>query len=201
MSVVKQLQSCSWQKVGSNSWYSLSCCKKLVHVGASLLSNQWNGAKNYESVKVSGTEFKVISLYKQTSKPTNELNEDISRILPKFWRIRIVHKLNGVLYCSCKHFERIGIMCWHIANVLQSIPGYKEPSHRDCAIRWWCDYMYYNTCSGMSLEQNMKSKSDDGMINLFSLFNCLETSDIKGPVCDSNLWVSVPIPRTIPTRF
>ena len=39
------------------------------------------------------------------------------------------------------------------------------------------------------------------MINLFSLFNCLETSDIKGPFCDSKLWVSVPIPQPNPARF
>ena len=53
----------------------------------------------------------------------------------------------------------------------------------------------------MNSEQNMKIKLDNGMFNLFSLFNSLETNDIKGPDCDSNLWVSVPIPRDIPTRF
>ena len=47
----------------------------------------------------------------------------------------------------------------------------------------------------------MKRNSDDGMFNLFSLFNCLEPNDIKGPACDFNLWVSVSIPRDIPTRF
>ena len=79
-SVTKKLQPCSRQKVGSSSWYTLLCCKKLVHVGASLLTNQWTGAENYEYVKVSGTEFKVISLYKETSKPKNNLSEDMSRI-------------------------------------------------------------------------------------------------------------------------
>ena len=109
--------------------------------------------------------------------------------------------MHGVLFCSCKHFERMGIMCLHIATVLQKIPGYKEPSRHDCAIRWWCDYMYYKKCSEMSLENNMKSKSDDGLRNLFSLFNCLENNDIKGPNCDSELWTSVPIPSIIPKRF
>ena len=53
----------------------------------------------------------------------------------------------------------------------------------------------------MSLEQNMQSKSDDGLSNLFSLFNCLENNDIKGPCCDARLWASVPISNIIPTRF
>ena len=53
----------------------------------------------------------------------------------------------------------------------------------------------------MNSEQNMKRKSDDGIFNLLSLFNCLEINDIKGPAYDSNLWTSVPINRDIPTRL
>ena len=79
-------------KLGTKTWQSLSCCQKLISVGALLLSSQWEAAKNYECTKVSGTEFKVLSLYKPSLKPNNVLNGDISKIKLNFYRVRTFHK-------------------------------------------------------------------------------------------------------------
>ena len=166
-----------------------------------MLSSHWDAAKNYECTKVSSTEFKVISLYEPTSTPDNVLNGDISNIKPKFRRVRTVHKRKDVVFCSCKYFERMGLMCRHIACVLKSVPGYTMPSHHDCAIRWWSDYMYYNIAALNENLSQVKRAHDDSLLNVEKLFKCLEVNDIKGPSCDSDSWSSVAIVRDIPLRF
>ena len=170
------------------SWQPLTCCKKLVDVGASLLSHQWTFADNYECIKISSTEYKVISLNQSCQSKVNGSYQNAADVLPKFLRIRLVHKANDTLYCSCKFFERMGIMCRHIVCVLKSIDGYNEPSHHDCAIRWWNDYMYYNIAYMNDDIHNDNKRSDDCLTNVCNLFKCLETKDITGPSCDSKIW-------------
>ena len=86
-SVYKQLNRCSRIKVGTMSWQPLTCCNKLVDVGASLLSHQWTFADNYECIKISSTEYKVISLNQSCQSKVNGSFQNAADVLPKFLRI------------------------------------------------------------------------------------------------------------------
>jgi hypothetical protein len=59
----------------------------------------------------------------------------------------------GTMLCSCKHFERIGLPCVHLAFVAKlchNTPVFDSHSsnfagftHHDIAVHWWSSYMYY----------------------------------------------------------
>ena len=82
-------------------------------------------------------------------------NADLSPI-PLFLRTRIVTiDASGVMFCSCRHFERIGLPCVHQASVasrchsvyieiesgVQSV--FAGFTHHDISVRWWSQYLYY----------------------------------------------------------
>ena len=79
-SVYKQLNRCSRIKVGTMSWQPLTCWNKLVDVGASLLSHQLLCADNYECIKISSTEYKVISLNQSSKSKDNGLFEKLKTL-------------------------------------------------------------------------------------------------------------------------
>ncbi len=93
---------------------------------------------------------------------TNTDNDTIQSIcqtfpdspIPIFLHIWIVtvHQ-TGTMLCSCKHFERMGLPCVHMAcvaklchekkifgSITASFLGF---THHDIAVRWWSSYMYY----------------------------------------------------------
>jgi hypothetical protein len=57
------------------------------------------------------------------------------------------------MLCLCKHFERIGLPCVHlacVANLYHDTPVFDSHTskfagftHHDIAVRWWSSYMYY----------------------------------------------------------
>jgi hypothetical protein len=58
----------------------------------------------------------------------------------------------GTMLCSCKHFERIGLACVHLAYVAtlcHETPGFDSHcskfagfTHHHIAVCWWSSYMY-----------------------------------------------------------
>jgi hypothetical protein len=59
----------------------------------------------------------------------------------------------GTMFCSCKHFERIGLPCVHMACVAtlchdtsvfaSHTSKFSGFTHHDIAVHWWSSYMYY----------------------------------------------------------
>jgi hypothetical protein len=83
-----------------------------------------------------------------------ELPCKISHPIPFFSRIRSVTvDQTGTMFCSCKHFERMGLPCGHMACVAKLCHETKSFgsitckfsgfTHHDIAVRWWSSYMYY----------------------------------------------------------
>ncbi len=74
--------------------------------------------------------------------------------IPIFSHIRSVTiDDTGTMFCSCKHFERIGLLCVHMACVAKlchetSVFGshtskFSGFTHHDIVVCWWSSYMYY----------------------------------------------------------
>ncbi len=59
----------------------------------------------------------------------------------------------GTMLCSCKHFEKIGLLCVHmacVASLCHDMPvsdsrtsKFAGFTHHDIAVRWSSSYMYY----------------------------------------------------------
>ena len=81
--------------------------------------------------------------------------------------------VNNTLFCSCGYFERIGIMCSHISNVLSCMKGYTEPSHHDLSICWWKLYHFHLS--------RPASECTDAEKVLYDKVQHKMTYDIQGP--------------------
>jgi hypothetical protein len=72
-------------------------------------------------------------------------------IFSRIWSVTVDQ--TGTMFCSCKHFESIGLPCVHMACVATlchdtSVFGshaskFARFSHHDIAVHWWSSYMYY----------------------------------------------------------
>ena len=164
--------------IGHKHWSTLRCADKLISRGVGLLEHQWDRRKCYVSVKIDRNKWFV--LRNTPVEPS---------IIPLFLRTYVVTTRSGVLYCSCKHFERHGIPCRHQLCVLSTMPKYVEPSHHDVAISWWCDYQY----EGLS--------SEGGEEELSECFVYLEKHDVRGPQFDESLLEEAPISKVVDTLY
>ncbi len=74
--------------------------------------------------------------------------------IPIFSRIQSVTvDQTGTMSCLCKHFERIGLPCVHLAYVASlchdtpvfdfHTSKFAGFTHHDVAVHWWSSYMYY----------------------------------------------------------
>ncbi len=99
--------------------------------------------------------------------------------IPIFSHIRSVTiDETRTMFCSCKHFERIGLPCVHMACVAKlchesSVVGshtskFSRFTHHDIAVRWWSSYMYY--AYGSSTPSHIIKK-----------YHLLAMNPIKGP--------------------
>jgi hypothetical protein len=72
-------------------------------------------------------------------------------IFSRIWSVTIDQ--TRTMFCYCKHFERIGLLCVHMACVAKlchetSVFGshtstFSGFTHHDIAVRWWSSYMYH----------------------------------------------------------
>jgi hypothetical protein len=68
------------------------------------------------------------------------------------------------------YFERTGIPCRHLMNVLDSIcPGYNGISHHDVSVMWWSDFNKYAFSTNPSEEQ------------ISTMYSELLFNDVRGP--------------------
>jgi hypothetical protein len=107
----------------------------------------------------------------------------------------------GTMFCTCKHFERIGLPCVHQASVAFFCHKHKMPdtqdteslhvfagfTHHDISVRWWSQYMYYayrSTTPPVIVQQ----------------FHTLAMNPIKGPKIRCLVSGNIPIttPQEIP---
>ncbi len=105
-------------------------------------------------------------------------NAQISPI-PMFSRIRSVTiDRTGTMFCSCMHFERIGLPCVHMACVAtlchdtsvfaphtSKFAGF---TNHDIEVRWWSSYMFYAYQSSTPL-------------HIIKKYHLLATNPIKVP--------------------
>jgi hypothetical protein len=97
---------------------------------------------------------------------------DVLGPIQRFSRVRRVEMLEGtnILLCSCMYFERTGIPCRHLMNVLDSIcPGYNGISHHDVSVMWWSDFNKYAFSTNPSEEQ------------ISAMYSELLFNDVRGP--------------------
>jgi hypothetical protein len=169
------------------TWTALQCGDYLITRGLNLFIHIWAGRMLYESIRVSHNIFKVIE-----RKGCHE-HTRCRKLYPVFRRVRVVKVVNNTLYCTCGYFERIGIMCSHIANVLSSLKGYTEPSHHDFSICWWKLYPFHVT--------KPVSECTDAEKVLYDKVEHLMSNDIKGPYCSEKQLSLVPIHMSVPEEF
>ncbi len=93
------------------------------------------------------------------TKTDNEMIDSICDTIPVspipiFSRIwSVTADQTGTMFCSCKHFERIGQPCVHMVcvaklchetkifgSITSTFSGF---THHDIAVCWWSSYMYY----------------------------------------------------------
>jgi hypothetical protein len=102
-----------------------------------------------------------------------------------FSRIRSVTvDRTGTMFCSCKHFERIGLPCVYMAcdatlchdtSVFGSHTSkFAGFTHHDIAVRWWSSYMYYAYRSSTTL-------------HIIEKYHLLAMNPIKGPKLRCNV--------------
>jgi hypothetical protein len=61
------------------------------------------------------------------------------KIISSFHRLRVVrYHQGGYLYCSCCHYERVGLPCAHILRVTDKL------DISMCDVRWWKSYSYFH---------------------------------------------------------
>lgn len=86
--------------------------------------------------------------------------------------------------CSCKEFEINGLPCSHIYSIVGDLNKYEEPSHHECAVRWWTSYDIYS---------NNVNPSNETEENLSTLHNALSKKDIKGFPITKDMFNYTPI--------
>ena len=114
-------------------------------------------------------------------------------LLPRFRRIRTVTRKDGLLYCSCCFRQRYGIDCSHIYNVVSQFQSYTEPSHHECALRWWSSYSLYGLAFNSSNTENEK--------NLMRTYEALQRTEYTGLPVFNHVCSNVPIQTFVPSYF
>ena len=161
------------------TWSALNCVNHLNQRGANLFIPIWAGRKLFISSRILQGLFKVIeraSIHEY--KPCYKLH-------PVFRRVRTVRVNKNTLYFSCGHFERIGMMCSHLANILDSCKHYREPTHHDFAITWWKIYTFHATKPISEFTEREKK--------LEILIQSISKNDIGGPFLSSKHLERIPI--------
>ena len=98
----------------------------------------------------------ILNMGNDTDKKKNDSLGDNVQLSPIpifscIWSVTVDQ--TGTMLCSCKHFERIGLPCVHlacVASLCHDMPvsdshtsKFAEFTHHDIAVCWWSSYMYY----------------------------------------------------------
>ena len=169
-------------KQGTSS--ALKCAKFLLERGLSFLDNKWKKRNDYVNQRISFDEWRV--MYHSYDK------HHYKTVIPVFKRIRTVKYHSGYFSCDCGHFDRHGIPCRHMLNVLSSFPLYDEPSHTDVSVRYWRSFIFHaNLNNNVSSEHAQVSK----------LMKHLQQHDVPGPSCEMDILHSTEINPVLDSKF
>ena len=137
----EKLQHSQSEMESTPTWSSLQVGHDIISNTFNLFTQQWAGKDLLECFKINGYQWKVIEKLRcQDEKVFNSIK-------PEWVIVRLVTYVNGIMKCSCCHFEQHGYMCSCIACVLDTLPKYPGPTHHDFAVSHWQVYMYYSTPS------------------------------------------------------
>jgi hypothetical protein len=91
-----------------------------------LNTRQYNERRHYQSVRVSLTKWLLGRIRdKEGLVKETEIEEEAPL------QFRVVEIIDGLLCCSCKYYQRVGLPCRYLLHVTQDLkPGY-------CELRWW----------------------------------------------------------------
>ena len=115
-------------QVWSNKFKQLS--KHIVQRGIFLLNEQFNKQSNYENVKIGLHSWKV----RMVPNLDKARCSSMYSVHPIFSRVRTVTVQQSRMKCSCKYFERVGLICQYVFNVLTTFKHYRGPSHHNVSI-------------------------------------------------------------------
>jgi len=159
-------------------WSTLPTSKYTVTVAEGIMQDMMSRCDQYRAKLVSRTEciatFQVS--YTQVVNMHESRESSNYSLIPRFVRIRTVtvHQ-DGTMFCTCNHFERLGLPCVHQASVAttclksqMNCGPFQGFTHHDISVRWWSNYMYYA----------YKSSTPSDMIKKF---HQLAINDIRGP--------------------
>ncbi len=109
-----------------------------------------------EDIVVKESPGSISNMGNDTEKEKNDsLGDNVQHSpIPIFSRIQsVIVDQTGTMFCSCKHFERIGLPCVHMACVAtlchdtsvfaSHTSKFAGFTHHDIAVHWWSSYMYY----------------------------------------------------------
>jgi hypothetical protein len=154
-------------------WSTLPTSNKLLtSKGESIVATQWQLRHEYICEQVGDRCWHLLAKSTTTSPCDAADVLNLGDAIPCFSRVRRVEMLEGtnILLCSCMYFERTGIPCRHVMNVLDTIcPGYNGISHHDVSVTWRSDFHKYAFSNDSSKQCLSKIYSE-------LLFN-----DVRGP--------------------
>jgi hypothetical protein len=166
-------------------WSNLPTSKYIVSVAEGIMQVMMSRSNKYDAKLVGKTNGKYT--FEVTYTPEVDMQESRASgelsLIPRFERLRIVTvNQDERMFCSCCHFERMGLPCVHQATVATMCLNSQMNScqfqgftHHDISVRWWTKYMYYA----------YKSSTPSDIMNKF---HQLALKDISGPkICCTNL--------------
>lgn len=130
-------------------------------------------------------EMKRVLRDKQSSQDGTKTHNSVT---PVFEILRSVKYNNNHFTCSCCYFERHGIACRQIFNVLSSFDSYDEPTHHDVSIRYFRAFLFY--------PPNGNRGND-----VSKIMSLLVEKDTRGPSCNSSLFEHIVIVPDLPNHF
>jgi hypothetical protein len=137
---------------------------RINHYGEKLVSIQTETSAFHVCYTKTRTEDMVVkelpgTISNMGNDPDEEKNDSLGHnvqlspipIFSRIWSVTVDQ--TGTTLCSCKHFERIGLPCVHlacVATLCHETPGFYSHcskfsgfTHHDIVVRWWSSYMYY----------------------------------------------------------
>ena len=132
---------------------------KIISRGLSLLTEEFNLHGNYENVRVEDATWYVC----MNCNMDNGRKSSFYSVHPIYSRVRTVTVTKGFMKCSCKLFERTGLICRHMFNVMSTFREYDGPFHHDISVCWWTTY-YKNAGMQTPLSQALEKLFDNDII-------------------------------------
>ena len=117
----------------AKTWSQTPTSCKVTTKAESLITQQDKLSNNYIIYRDTATSWLVAAKIYCSSHSSGE-----SAVIPRWKHIRRIVFKDGILFCSCKYFERIGTPCRHQICVLKDVlrNDYHGLKHTDISVTW-----------------------------------------------------------------